>query len=154
MIKHVHRAFDVQIWIYHNNLPGLYIYLCNSCHVIKRKISWYNPSGFPKIPHGLRTFWSAMVAWQRDVSAWKSRWFKSMQRPKLYTCSVCNIMDNGIKYSVVQLWHKSKTTLIVGLRGQGLNSCGLSYHTNNSCGFPLFSVGKHWSKKRNWHCVL
>ena len=46
---------------------------------------------------------------------------------------MCNIMNNGMKYSVIQLQHKMKTTLVLGKAGQttlvgtllGLHLCGL-----------------------------
>ena len=45
-------------------------------------------------------------------------------------------MNNGVKRLVMQLWHKSKTTRVVGQAGQ----------TSNSCGLPLLSNGPDKSR--------
>ena len=72
--------------------------------------------------------WFGVFAQQQGISM-----CKSMQRPKQCTFLMCNMMNNGIKYYIIQLWHKSKTTLS-GLAGQttligpllGHNSCACS----------------------------
>ena len=96
---------------------------------------WYfqtvNTAHFPYCPICLAT---CLATWPLHVEVD----LKSTQKPKQHTISVCNIMNNEIKCSVIQLWQKRITILDVDQAGQ-TTVVGPLPLINNSGGFPLVS---------------
>ena len=91
---------------------------------------------FPKILHASHTVWYHICMPSNMPSNIMCRRFEINAKTKIMHIILCNIMNNGIKYSVIQLWHKWKTTLIVGQAGQ----------TDNFCGFSSFFIASRETK--------